>query len=71
MIRTERKYIEILRILKEHQDPIGAKRLSELMAERGLSSVIGQFSIISVTLIQWIYGKNRQPGTDTHKGRTG
>jgi hypothetical protein len=35
MIRTERKYVEILRILKEHQDPIGAKRLSELMAERG------------------------------------
>jgi repressor of nif and glnA expression len=35
MIRTERKYIEILRILKEHRDPIGAKRLSELMAERG------------------------------------
>jgi repressor of nif and glnA expression len=35
MIRTERKYIEILRILKEHHDPIGAKRLSELMAERG------------------------------------
>ncbi len=35
MIRTERKYIEILRILKEHQDPIGAKRLSELMADRG------------------------------------
>ncbi len=35
MIRTERKYIEILRILREHQDPMGAKRLSELMAERG------------------------------------
>jgi hypothetical protein len=35
MIRTERKYIEILRILKEHHDPVGAKRLSELMAERG------------------------------------
>lgn len=35
MIRTERKYIEILRILKEHNDPVGAKRLSELMAERG------------------------------------
>jgi len=35
MMRTERKYIEILRILKEHQDPMGAKRLSELMAERG------------------------------------
>jgi HTH-type transcriptional regulator, global nitrogen regulator NrpRI len=35
MIRTERKYVEILRILKEHQDPVGAKRLSELMAERG------------------------------------
>jgi repressor of nif and glnA expression len=35
MIRTERKYIEILRILKEHKEPIGAKRLSELMAERG------------------------------------
>jgi HTH-type transcriptional regulator, global nitrogen regulator NrpRI len=35
MDRTERKYIEILRILREHQDPMGAKRLSELMAERG------------------------------------
>jgi hypothetical protein len=35
MIRTERKYIEILRILKEHREPVGAKRLSELMAERG------------------------------------
>jgi hypothetical protein len=35
MIRTERKYIEILRILREHQEPVGAKRLSELMAERG------------------------------------
>ena len=35
MIRTERKYIEILRILKEHDEPVGAKRLSELMAERG------------------------------------
>jgi repressor of nif and glnA expression len=35
MIRTERKYIEILRILKDHNEPMGAKRLSELMAERG------------------------------------
>lgn len=35
MIRTERKYVEILRILKEHREPVGAKRLSELMAERG------------------------------------
>ncbi len=35
MIRTERKYIEILRILKEYQEPMGAKRLSEMMAERG------------------------------------
>ncbi|MCK9632822.1 MAG: NrpR regulatory domain-containing protein [Methanoregula sp.] len=35
MIRTERKYIEILRILKEHEGPVGAKRLSELMSERG------------------------------------
>jgi repressor of nif and glnA expression len=35
MIRTERKYVEILRILREHQEPMGAKRLSELMAERG------------------------------------
>ncbi len=35
MIRTERKYIEILRILTEHTEPVGAKRLSELMAERG------------------------------------
>ncbi len=35
MIRTERKYVEILRILREHRDPMGAKRLSELMSERG------------------------------------
>ena len=35
MIKTEHKYIEILRILKEHQEPMGAKRLSELLAERG------------------------------------
>jgi hypothetical protein len=35
MIRTERKYIEILRILKEHQEPMGANRLSELIPERG------------------------------------
>jgi len=35
MIHTERKYVEILRILKEHRDPVGAKRLSELMSERG------------------------------------
>jgi HTH-type transcriptional regulator, global nitrogen regulator NrpRI len=35
MMRTERKYIEILMILKEHQQPMGAKRLSELLAERG------------------------------------
>ena len=35
MIRTERKYVELLRILKDHEDPMGAKRLSELMAERG------------------------------------
>ncbi|PKG31193.1 DUF128 domain-containing protein, partial [Methanoregula sp.] len=35
LIRTERKYVEVLRIPKEHRDPMGAKRLSELMAERG------------------------------------
>jgi len=35
MIKTEHKYIEILRILKDHQDPMGAKRLSEILAERG------------------------------------
>jgi HTH-type transcriptional regulator, global nitrogen regulator NrpRI len=35
MLRTERKYVEILRILKDHQEPMGAKRLSELMADRG------------------------------------
>jgi len=33
--RSERKCLEILRILKEHHDPIGAKRLSEMMSERG------------------------------------
>lgn len=35
MIRTERKVVELLRILKDQAEPIGAKRLSELMAERG------------------------------------
>ncbi|HOL41493.1 MAG TPA: winged-helix domain-containing protein, partial [Methanospirillum sp.] len=35
MIKTEHKYIEILRILKEHREPMGAKRLSEMLAERG------------------------------------
>ncbi len=35
MIRTERKVVELLRILKDQPEPIGAKRLSELMAERG------------------------------------
>jgi HTH-type transcriptional regulator, global nitrogen regulator NrpRI len=35
LLRTERKYVEILRILKDHQEPMGAKRLSELMADRG------------------------------------
>lgn len=34
-VHSERKVFEILRILKEHQEPIGAKRLSELMADRG------------------------------------
>ncbi|WFN35757.1 NrpR regulatory domain-containing protein [Methanomicrobium antiquum] len=36
-IRSERKCIEILRILKEHQEPVGAKRLSELMTEHGFA----------------------------------
>jgi HTH-type transcriptional regulator, global nitrogen regulator NrpRI len=35
--RSERKSVEILRILSEQQEPLGAKRLSELMAERGFS----------------------------------
>jgi HTH-type transcriptional regulator, global nitrogen regulator NrpRI len=35
LIPSERKYLEILRILKEHRDPMGAKRLSEILAERG------------------------------------
>jgi len=34
-IRSERKYLEILRILTESHEPLGAKRLSEKMAERG------------------------------------
>ncbi|PKL62419.1 MAG: hypothetical protein CVV31_06220 [Methanomicrobiales archaeon HGW-Methanomicrobiales-2] len=34
-IRSERKYFEILRILAESHEPLGAKRLSEKMAERG------------------------------------
>ncbi|MDG6257234.1 MAG: NrpR regulatory domain-containing protein [Methanomicrobiaceae archaeon] len=33
--RSERKWLEILRILSETTEPMGAKRLSELMAERG------------------------------------
>jgi repressor of nif and glnA expression len=34
-IASERKVMEILRILKEHHEPMGAKRLSELLAEHG------------------------------------
>ena len=34
-VRSERKYLEILRILAESHEPLGAKRLSEKMAERG------------------------------------
>ena len=34
-IRSERKYLEILRILADSHEPLGAKRLSEKMAERG------------------------------------
>lgn len=34
-IRSERKHLEILRILAESHEPLGAKRLSEKMAERG------------------------------------
>ncbi|WOF16184.1 DUF128 domain-containing protein [Methanoplanus sp. FWC-SCC4] len=36
-VRSERKCIEILRLLKEYQEPLGAKRLSELMAEHGFT----------------------------------
>ncbi|MBN2733887.1 MAG: DUF128 domain-containing protein [Methanomicrobiaceae archaeon] len=36
-IRSERKCIEILRLLKEYQEPVGAKRLSELMGEHGFA----------------------------------
>ncbi|HUK92825.1 MAG TPA: NrpR regulatory domain-containing protein [Methanomicrobiales archaeon] len=35
LVPSERKYLEILRILKEHQEPMGAKRLSEILAKRG------------------------------------
>jgi repressor of nif and glnA expression len=34
-VASERKVMEILRILKEHHEPMGAKRLSELLAEHG------------------------------------
>ena len=35
--RSERKSVELLRILSEQHIPLGAKRLSELMAERGFT----------------------------------
>lgn len=35
LIPSERKYLEILRILNEHLEPMGAKRLSETLAKRG------------------------------------
>ena len=53
MSRTERKYIEILRILKEHQEPMGAKRLSELMANGVLFSPTGPYNITSATWTRW------------------
>jgi repressor of nif and glnA expression len=34
-IASERKVMEILRILKDHHEPMGAKRLSELLSEHG------------------------------------
>lgn len=34
-VRSERKILEILRLIRKSPEPIGAKRLSELMAERG------------------------------------
>jgi len=34
-IASERKVVEILRILKDHHEPMGAKRLSELLGEHG------------------------------------
>ena len=34
-VGSERKYLELLRILAESHEPLGAKRLSEKMAERG------------------------------------
>ena len=34
-IHSERRYLELLRILAESHEPLGAKRLSEKMAERG------------------------------------
>ena len=70
MIRTERKYIEILRILKEHQEPMGAKRLSELMAERGfvLSDRAVQYYLSYLDTMGFTE-KDREPGQDPDPGR--
>ena len=36
-VRSERKCIEILRLLKDYPEPVGAKRLSEFMGEHGFT----------------------------------
>ena len=60
---SERKYIEILRILRESRLPVGAKRLSELMAEQGF--------VMSARAIQYYLGHLDSKGFTRKGGNRG
>lgn len=62
-IRSERKCLEILRILSESTEPMGAKRLSELMAERGF--------VLSDRAVQYYLSELDDMGFTTKVGNKG
>ncbi|MGC9435408.1 MAG: DUF128 domain-containing protein [Methanomicrobiales archaeon] len=71
-VHSERKVFEILRILKEQQEPIGAKRLSELMADRGfvLSDRAVQYYLSYLDEIGFTRKVGNRGRILTEKGRT-
>jgi repressor of nif and glnA expression len=70
-IRSERKMLEILRLIGESREPIGAKRLSELMAERGfiLSDRAVQYYLQYLDELSFTYKVGNRGRLLTEKGR--
>ncbi len=68
---TERKCLEILRILGESREPMGAKHLSERMAEQGfiLSDRAVQYYLHHLDEVG--FTKDWKPRTGAHKTRHG